>query len=67
MTRAQLPLAARHRLVVGLLLAGAGGMIARAAYLQLVHNDFLQEHARERSLRVVELPAHRGIILDRSG
>ena len=67
MTRAQLPLAARHRLVVGLLLAGAGGMIARAAYLQLVHNDFLQEQGRERFLRVVEVPAHRGMILDRSG
>ncbi|MBK7982795.1 MAG: penicillin-binding protein 2 [Candidatus Competibacteraceae bacterium] len=67
MTRAHLPLAARHRLVVGLLLAGAGAMIARAAYLQLVHNDFLQEQGKERFLRVVEVPAHRGMILDRSG
>ncbi|MDG4554037.1 MAG: penicillin-binding transpeptidase domain-containing protein [Candidatus Competibacter sp.] len=57
----------RRGLVLGMLVAAAGGMVARAAYLQLVHADFLQEQGDERFLRVVEVPAHRGMILDRNG
>ncbi len=57
----------RRGLVLGLLFAAAGGMVARAAYLQLVHTDFLQEQGDERFLRVIEVPAHRGMILDRNG
>lgn len=59
--------ATRHGLVLGLLFAAAGGMVARAAYLQLINKDFLQEQGDERHLRVVEVPAHRGMILDRNG
>jgi cell division protein FtsI (penicillin-binding protein 3) len=58
---------ARSSLVLGLLLAAAAGMVARAAYLQLVHKDFLQGQGDERFLRVVEVPAHRGMIVDRNG
>lgn len=65
--RACFPLATRHALVLGLLLAAAGIMIARAAYLQLINKDFLQDQGKERFLRVVEIPAHRGMILDRNG
>jgi cell division protein FtsI (penicillin-binding protein 3) len=57
----------RSSLVLGLLLAAAAGMVARAAYLQLVHKDFLQGQGDERFLRVVEVPAHRGMIVDRNG
>lgn len=62
-----LPLATRRGWVLGLLLAAAGSMVARAAYLQLIHDDFLQEQGNERFLRVAEVPAHRGMILDRNG
>ena len=61
------PVASRRILVLGLVFAMAGGMVVRAAYLQLVHNDFLREQGNERFLRVVEVPAHRGMILDRNG
>ena len=57
----------RSSLVLGLLLAAAAGMVARAAYLQLVHKDFLQGQGDERFLRVVEVSAHRGMIVDRNG
>lgn len=42
-------------------------MVARAAYLQLFHTDFLQGQGNDRFVRVVEAPAHRGMILDRNG
>jgi len=61
------PVASRRVLVLGLVFAMAGGMVARAAYLQLVHNNFLREQGNERFLRVVEVPAHRGMMLDRNG
>lgn len=61
------PVVTRQGLVLGLVFAAAGGMVARAAYLQLVHNDFLQGQGNERFVRVVEVPAHRGMILDRNG
>ncbi len=57
----------RRGLVLSLLCVAAGGMVARAAYLQLVHTDFLRGQGDERFLRVVEVPAHRGMILDRNG
>ena len=57
----------RRELLLGVLFLAAGGMVARAAYLQLVHSDFLREQGDQRFLRVVEVPAHRGMILDRNG
>lgn len=39
----------------------------RAVYLQLLNNDFLKAHGDARSVRVVEIPAHRGVITDRNG
>lgn len=48
-------------LLVALLLGG------RAVYLQLLNNDFLKAEGDARSVRVVEIPAHRGVITDRNG
>ncbi len=57
----------RHGLVLGLLWVAAGGMVARAMYLQVFHKDFLQGQGNDRFVRVVDVPAHRGMILDRNG
>jgi cell division protein FtsI (penicillin-binding protein 3) len=57
----------RHQLVLGILILATAGIMIRAVYLQLIHKDFLQEQGNERYLRVVEIPAHRGMILDRNG
>jgi cell division protein FtsI (penicillin-binding protein 3) len=57
----------RRGLVLGLLAAAAGGMMARAAYLQVIHTDFLQSKGTAYFVRAMEVPAHRGMILDRNG
>ena len=57
----------RRGLVLALLFLTAGGMLSRAAYLQVVHKDFLQDQGDDRYLRTVEVSAHRGMILDRNG
>ena len=57
----------RAGLTLTLLALAAAAMVARAGYLQLVHKDFLQDQGDERFLRVIETPAHRGMILDRNG
>ncbi|MCP5159027.1 MAG: penicillin-binding protein 2 [Gammaproteobacteria bacterium] len=53
--------------ILSLLVLAAVGIVARAAYLQLVDKDFYQGQGDERFLRVVEVPAHRGMIVDRNG
>ena len=45
----------------------ASGIVARAAYLQLINKDFLQGQGDDRFVRVIEVPAHRGMIVDRNG
>ena len=47
--------------------AGSWCCSARALYLQGLHNDFLQQKGESRYARVLELPAHRGMITDRNG
>ncbi|HET7396092.1 MAG TPA: penicillin-binding transpeptidase domain-containing protein [Gammaproteobacteria bacterium] len=42
-------------------------LLSRAIYLQVVDQQFLQTQGQERHLRVVEVAAHRGMILDRNG
>ena len=42
-------------------------MSLRAVDLQLTDHEFLQNHGDARYLRVVETPAHRGVISDRNG
>jgi len=42
-------------------------LAGRAAYLQWIDNAFLQEQGSSRYSREIEVPAHRGRIVDRSG
>jgi cell division protein FtsI (penicillin-binding protein 3) len=56
----------RSHLVLMLLLLGFGVLIARALYLQGLNNDFLQKKGASRYGRVIELPATRGMIMDRN-
>lgn len=42
-------------------------MLLRAVYLQIIHNDFLQQEGVARYGRVVDISAHRGNITDRNG
>ncbi len=57
----------RFRLVL-LLLSVLGLMVAaKIVYLHLFEDEFLQGQGDARSLRVVSIPAHRGMILDRNG
>lgn len=57
----------RMRLVMSLVFGGFGALTARAAYLQGWQNDFLNKQGDMRVQRVVEIPAHRGMITDRRG
>ncbi|MBA4141494.1 MAG: penicillin-binding protein 2 [Nitrosospira sp.] len=59
--------ALRSRLLAALLLLGFAGLAGRAAYLQGMHNGFLQEKGESRYTRVLEMSAHRGMITDRHG
>lgn len=57
----------RGRLVLGVFVLLGGALIARAVDLQVVRNEFLLAQGAARYLRVVEMPAHRGMIVDRNG
>jgi cell division protein FtsI (penicillin-binding protein 3) len=59
--------ALRAPLVFGALLALFTLLLVRSLYLQRVDNAFLQEQGSSRHSRDIELPAHRGRILDRLG
>ena len=57
----------RSKFVVGLLALGFAGLAARAAYIQVIGNDFYQTQGQVRFGRTLDLPANRGRILDRNG
>ena len=57
----------RRWLVLGAFALGFSLVIVRAFDLQVMQRDFLQGEGDARQLRVVSLPAHRGMILDRHG
>ncbi|NMM86955.1 cell division protein [Rhodococcus sp. SRB_17] len=57
----------RSKLIVALIALGFAGLGARAAYVQVVGNDFFQRQGEVRFARTLELPANRGKILDRNG
>jgi cell division protein FtsI (penicillin-binding protein 3) len=57
----------RSRLLARLLMAGFAVLIGRALYLQVLHTDFLQQEGASRYARLLEVPAHRGMITDRYG
>jgi cell division protein FtsI (penicillin-binding protein 3) len=53
--------------VLGFFSLIAAGLMGRAVYLQVLDQKFLLAQGAERHLRNVEIPAHRGMILDRNG
>ncbi len=57
----------RSLAVLGLLMACALTLVARAVELQLVDRDFLRGQGEERYSRVARISAHRGTITDRFG
>jgi cell division protein FtsI (penicillin-binding protein 3) len=57
----------RSQLIVGFIAAGFLGLVARAAYVQVIDNAFFKRQGTVRFVRNLELPANRGRILDRNG
>jgi cell division protein FtsI (penicillin-binding protein 3) len=57
----------RSKLVVAAIALAFFGLVARAAYIQVVDNAFFQRQGEVRFERKIELPANRGQILDRHG
>lgn len=57
----------RSRTLFVLLQLGLFALLGRAAYLQGIHNGFLQREGNARYGRVVDISAHRGMISDRYG
>jgi cell division protein FtsI (penicillin-binding protein 3) len=57
----------RSIFLLGFVLLLLISLIARAAYLQIYKQDFLQDKGEARYSRNIKLPAHRGRILDRNG
>src|SRR5688500_2884631 len=59
----------RSRMVVVMVLLGTVliGLVARAAQLQLVRQDFYEDQGKARFTRTEKLIAHRGAIFDRNG
>ena len=57
----------RRYVVLGVLVVGAGAVLARAFELQVVQRDFLTAEGNKRALRTVTVPAHRGALRDRYG
>ncbi|NCV88194.1 MAG: hypothetical protein EBW14_20555, partial [Oxalobacteraceae bacterium] len=57
----------RSRIAFFLLTLGFLALMARAVWLQVISQDFLQRQGEVRYQRTLELPASRGKILDRNG
>jgi cell division protein FtsI (penicillin-binding protein 3) len=57
----------RSKFIVGMIALGFVGLGVRAAYVQVVGNEFFQRQGEVRFARTLELPANRGRILDRNG
>ncbi|HEY5666956.1 MAG TPA: penicillin-binding protein 2 [Gammaproteobacteria bacterium] len=57
----------RSRLLLGLFVFAALALEARLVWLQLFESEFLSAEGDQRQQRVVEVPAHRGLVRDRHG
>ena len=57
----------RSKLIVAAIALGFSGLIARAAYVQVIANDFFIRQGVVRFERTLTLPANRGRVLDRNG
>ncbi len=64
--RTELP-AWRHYLIVALFGLAFVGLAAHAAYLNIAEREFLKNAGEAISVRVVDIPVHRGMIFDRNG
>jgi len=62
-----LPFWGRRQGMLGLFALILIVLLGRAVYLQLNTADFLQKQGNARHLRILPLPAHRGMIMDRYG
>ena len=61
------PPGGRAGFLFGLLMLLFGALAARALYLQWIDDEFLKGQGQARHSRDIEVPAHRGRILDRHG
>jgi cell division protein FtsI (penicillin-binding protein 3) len=57
----------RSKLIVAGIALAFVGLAGRAAYVQVINNDFFIRQGEVRFSRTLELPANRGRILDRNG
>lgn len=57
---------ARRKLLIGCFMTITVLLLWRAIDLHVISNDFLRDHGDSRSLRVVGIHAHRGMIVDRN-
>jgi cell division protein FtsI (penicillin-binding protein 3) len=57
----------RSKFVVAAIALGFAILAGRAAYVQVLNNDFFQKQGEVRFARTLELPASRGRIMDRHG
>ena len=57
----------RSKFIVAAIGLGFVGLAARAAYIQVIANDFFQKQGEVRFARTLALPSNRGRILDRNG
>jgi cell division protein FtsI (penicillin-binding protein 3) len=57
----------RHWFVLGALALCGVSLVARAVYLQVIDQDFLEKQGDARILRTAKLSANRGMVLDRNG
>ncbi|MDH4394670.1 MAG: penicillin-binding protein 2 [Limnobacter sp.] len=56
----------RSRLVLFGLMLAFGGLVTRAAYLQIISDDFLKQQGAKRMERTLPLKANRGTLVDRN-
>ncbi|HEC17700.1 MAG TPA: penicillin-binding protein 2 [Sedimenticola sp.] len=59
--------AGRRRSLLGLFCLAMAALVWRTVDQQVFETDFLQNEGERRHLRVVKVPAHRGMITDRNG
>lgn len=57
----------RSKFVVAVLAFSFVVLAGRAAYIQVISNDFFQRQGQVRFARTLEMPANRGRVLDRNG
>jgi cell division protein FtsI (penicillin-binding protein 3) len=57
----------RSQFIVAVIAAGFIGLVARAAFVQVIDNAFFKRQGAVRFVRTLDLPANRGRILDRHG